>query len=109
MDPWKHGTRYEDTRTEPRDDNENPQEAIDRLLAALSDLKDFGSGWANKAGAITIPAAARLELELPAMAHWHVLGSPALGVAILVGPRRTAVETLEFLLKPADDPSESDQ
>jgi hypothetical protein len=26
------------------------------------------------------------------------MGSPELGIAILVGPRRTAVETLSFLL-----------
>jgi len=71
---------------------------VDQLAGALEDLKDFGTAWANKAGAITIPAPARSELDLQELAHWHVLGSPALGVAILIGPRRNAAETLEFLL-----------
>jgi len=68
------------------------------LLGALHDLKDFGTAWANKAGGITIPAPARAELGLETLAHWHVLGSPTLGIAILIGPRRNAAETLEFLL-----------
>ncbi len=84
-------------------DAKRDNDAVEQLLGALHDLKDFGTAWANKAGGITIPAPARAELELQALAHWHVLGSPALGVAILIGPRRNATETLEFLLSAGHD------
>jgi len=94
--------RYEGSRTEPTDDKRN-NDAVEQLLAGLPDLKDFGTAWANKAGAITIPAPARAELGLQVLAHWHVLGSPTLAVAILVGPRRNATETLEFLLNAGRD------
>lgn len=77
---------------------DDKRDGFEQLLGALHDLKDFGTAWANKAGGITIPAPARAELDLQALAHWHVLGSPTLGVAILIGPRRNATETLEFLL-----------
>jgi hypothetical protein len=94
--------RYGGSRTEPADDKRD-NDAAGQLLAGLPDLKDFGSAWANKAGAVTIPALARGELGLPVLAHWHVLGSPTLGVAILIGPRRNATETLEFLLSAERD------
>lgn len=94
--------QYEGSRTEPPDENRD-DDAVEQLLGALHDLKDFGTAWANKAGGITMPAAARAELELQALAHWHVLGSPTLGVAILIGPRRNATETLEFLLSAGRD------
>jgi hypothetical protein len=96
--------RYEGSRTEPPDEKHD-DDAVGQLLAGLHDLKDFGTAWGNKAGAITIPAPARAELGLPALAHWHVLGSPTLGVAMLIGPRRTATETLEFLLNLRRDPN----
>jgi hypothetical protein len=100
IDPWS--TRYEDGRTAPQDDNHD-DDTVEKLLAGLNDLRDFGTAWANKAGAITIPAPARAELGLPALAHWHVLGSPTLGVAMLIGPRRSATETLAFLLNAGRD------
>jgi hypothetical protein len=71
---------------------------VQALVAALGDLKDYGTGWATKSGSVTIPSQARTELSLPALSHWHVMGSPRLGVALLVGPRRKPLDTLEFLL-----------
>jgi bifunctional DNA-binding transcriptional regulator/antitoxin component of YhaV-PrlF toxin-antitoxin module len=65
-------------------------------------VQDYGTAWATKAGGVTIPAPARSELGLPEQSHWHVMGSPELGLAILIGPRRSAEETLRFLL---DGPS----
>lgn len=97
MDPWITSGCYEGRRTEG-DQHAYDDEAVQRLIAALPDLKDFGTVWVNKAGAITIPAPARAELGLGALDHLHVIGSPMLGVAIVVGPRRSARETLEFLL-----------
>jgi hypothetical protein len=64
----------------------------------MPDLKDFGSAWVTKSGAVTIPADARAELGLVPLAHLHVLGSPTLGVGVVVGLRRNAAETLAFLL-----------
>ncbi len=72
-------------------------------MRVLVDLKDFGTGWANKSGAITLPAQARQELGLPTASHWHVMGSPALRFAILVAPRQDARDTLEFLLRPEEE------
>ena len=68
------------------------------LIAAVDDLIDYGTAWANKAGGITIPAQARGELGLTSVSHWRIFGSPSLGIAILVGPRRTASDSLGFLL-----------
>jgi hypothetical protein len=45
-----------------------------------------------------MPVQARKELSLDTPAHWRVLGSPELGIALVIGPRRSAGETLEFLL-----------
>lgn len=72
------------------------------LLEALGDVEDYGTAWATKAGAVTIPAPARSVLGLPELSHWRVMGSPELSVAILIGPRRSAAETLSFLLSEPD-------
>lgn len=100
---------YEGSRTEPQDDIAY-QNAVDRLAEALHDLKDFGTAWASSAGGVTLPAGARKDLKLEPSAHWRVLGSPALGVAILIGARRNPTETLEFLLAagPGDEPATED-
>src|ERR1700679_2567801 len=90
-------------RTEPASATSQASPAA--LIAALADLIDYGIAWANKAGAITIPAQAREELGLASTAHWRIFGSPALGIAVLVGPRRTASDALGFLLE--EDPDES--
>jgi hypothetical protein len=74
-------------------------DAITLLAEALSELVDYGTAWANKAGAVTIPASARDELGLNSPDHWRVFGSPALGVALVIGPRRSPRESLEFLLR----------
>lgn len=99
---------YEGSRTEPQDDTPY-QNSVDQLADALHDLKDFGTAWANSAGGVTLPAVARKDLKLEPSTNWHVLGSPALGVAILIGPRRKPSETLEFLLAaaPANGPDDA--
>jgi hypothetical protein len=58
--------------------------------------------WVNQGGGMTVPAAARRELSLDTPGHWRLLGSPELGLALFVGPRRSAADTLQFLL--AADP-----
>ena len=73
--------------------------AVERLLAALPDLEDYGTAWANKAAGVTLPKPARDTLDLPIETHWRVMGSPGLGIAILVGPRRNATDSLRFLLE----------
>lgn len=98
---------YEGTRTDSPDDTTSDA-AAKQLMAALGDLKDYGTGWANKSGAVTIPAPARADLGLPVLSHWRVMGSPALGIAVLVGPRRSAPETLEFLLTAERDGTASE-
>lgn len=50
---------------------------------------------------MTMPASARKELTLDTPAHWRLLGSPELGLALVVGPRRSAADSLEFLLTDA--------
>ena len=50
-----------------------------------------------------MPASARKELALDAPAHWRLLGSPELELALLVGPRRSATDTLAFLLSDPPD------
>lgn len=87
-------SRYERLRTGTKTRNE----AIAELIAALPDLADYGTVAVNVGGGLTIPAAARRALDLETPAQWRVLGSPSLGVALVVGPRRSAAETLEFLL-----------
>lgn len=82
---------------------------MDEFLGALDDLRDYGTAWANKAGGLTIPAPARAELGLDESSHWHVMGSPMLGIAILVAPRRTARETLGFLLEGTESTSTRDR
>lgn len=94
MEPWR---AYEGRRTEAAHDIDDG-EAVRQLIAALPDLKDFGTAWVTKAGAVTIPANARAELGLSPLQHLHVLGSPSLGIAIVVGTRRNAADTLAFLL-----------
>jgi hypothetical protein len=73
--------------------------AAKELLSALADLEDYGTARATKNGAVTMPAQARAELGLPADTHWQVLGSPALGVAIVVGRPAQPSETLRILLE----------
>jgi hypothetical protein len=68
------------------------------FLDALEGLVDYGTAWANKAGAVTVPARAREALGLDSAADWHVFGAPPLGVAILVGPRRSARASLAAVL-----------
>lgn len=46
-----------------------------------------------------MPAQARKALGLPTNAHWHVFGSPELGVAIVLAPRQDPRKILEFLLR----------
>lgn len=53
---------------------------------------------------MTVPVAARKELDLDTSAHWRMMGSPELGVAFLVGARRSAAETLKFLLDDGETP-----
>ncbi len=69
----------------------------------MPDLTDYGTVSVNSGGGMTVPAAARKALALETPAHWRLLGSPELGLALIVGPRRSAADTLQFLLKnPAD-------
>lgn len=68
------------------------------LLDAMPDLEDYGTAWANRAYGVTIPKAAREKLELPAEANYHLMGSPGLRLALLIAPRRSTAETLQFLL-----------
>jgi hypothetical protein len=65
----------------------------------VPDLTDYGTVSVNPGGGMTVPAAARKALALKTPAHWRLLGSPELGLALIVGPRRSAADTLEFLLK----------
>jgi len=46
-----------------------------------------------------MPAEARNALGLPSQTHWRVFGVPRLGVAVIVGPRQGARESLDFLLR----------
>lgn len=64
----------------------------------MPDLTDYGTVWVNQGGGMTVPAAARKELALDTAAHWRLMGSPELGVSLLVGARRSVAETLKFLL-----------
>ena len=73
------------------------------LIDALGALSDYGTAWANKAGAITMPSQARRDLRLPTLSHWRVFGSASLGVAVIVGPRQSPEESLEFLLRAQPD------
>jgi hypothetical protein len=75
-----------------------------QLISALADLKDYGSLRSTAAGAITIPSVARDELGLPVKSQWQVMGSPALGVALLVARHTDPKETLEFFLRAQADP-----
>jgi hypothetical protein len=75
---------------------------IAAITATLSDLTDYGTASANKGGGLTMPAHARKELGLETPGHWRVLGSPELGIALVLGATRSPRETLEFLLG-ADD------
>jgi hypothetical protein len=72
--------------------------AAQGLLSALADLEDYGTARSTKTGAVTMPAQARSELRLPADAHWQVLGSPALGIAIVIGRPARPSDTLRILL-----------
>lgn len=107
--PFRHGflnswiqefkeSEYERLRTDTKTRNE----AIAELVAALPDLADFGTVTVNDGGGLTIPAAARRSLALETPAQWRVLGSPSLGLALVVGPRHSAAETLAFLLGDGD-------
>lgn len=91
-------SEYERIRTDTKTRNE----AIAELLAALPDLADYGTVTVNDGGGLTIPAAARRSLALETPAQWRVLGSPSLGLALVVGPRHSAAETLAFLLGTGD-------
>jgi hypothetical protein len=77
---------------------------VTQLISALQDLKDYGSLRSTASGAITIPSAAREELGLPAQSQWQVMGSPALGVALLVARHIDPKQTLDFFLRPRPDP-----
>ena len=81
--------------------NQKADSRVDEFLGALDDLRDYGTAWANKAGGLTIPAPARAELGiLDESSHWHVMGSPLLGIATSKLPARLRQEeTLGFLLK----------
>jgi hypothetical protein len=105
MDPWIHSVGGRRTETQNPQQSDEPASA---LLDALEDLTDFGSAWANKAGGMTMPSQARTALGLPALSHWHVFGSPSLGIAVVIGPRRSAREALEFLLG-AQPPGDGEQ
>jgi hypothetical protein len=74
------------------------------LINALVDLKDYGSLRSTASGAITIPSVARDELSLPVQSQWQVMGSPALGVALLVARHPDPKQTLEFFLRSQADP-----
>jgi len=52
---------------------------------------------------MTMPSEARRDLRVPALSHWRVFGSPRLGIAVIVGPRRDPRESLEFLLRSASE------
>jgi hypothetical protein len=73
------------------------------LINALVDLKDYGSLRSTASGAITIPSVARDELGLPVHSQWQVMGSPALGVALLVARHIDPKQTLEFFLRTQAD------
>ena len=77
--------------------------AVEQLLAALDDLVDYGTAWSNREGGITVPARARDALGLPKLENWRIFGSPELGIAILLGPRRSAHESLAFSLSREPD------
>ena len=98
LDSGIQETGYERLRT----DTNTRNEAIAELVAALPDLADYGTVTVNDGGGLTIPAAARRSLGLGTPAQWRVLGSPSLGLALVVGPRRSAAETLAFLLRGGD-------
>lgn len=84
-------------RTEQSD--ADGRDARSDLLDALADLVDYGTVAASNSGNITMPAQARRELDLPDGSQWRIFGSPNLGVALVVGPRSTPREALEFLLR----------
>lgn len=86
----------------PQPRAQTTSDAISLLVDALTELVDYGTAWANKAGAVTIPAPARDELGLTSPDHWRVFGSPALGVALVIGPRRSPRDSLEFMLRSPD-------
>jgi hypothetical protein len=71
---------------------------VQELLSALGDLADYGTARATKNGTVTMPVQARSELGLPPEAHWHILGSPELGVAIVVGRPEEPSDTLRVLI-----------
>jgi hypothetical protein len=98
LDSGIQESEYERLRT----DTKTQDEAIAELIAAVPDLADYGTVTVNKGGGLTIPAAARRSLRLETPAQWRVLGSPSLGLALVVGPRRSAAETLAFLLGDGD-------
>lgn len=83
-----------------------PAAPATQLINALHDLKDYGSASANASSAITIPSAARDDLGIPAQSQWQVMGSPALGVVLLVARHASPRETLDFLLRARPEPGD---
>jgi hypothetical protein len=98
LDSWIQELPYEGRRTESTD----RAKAIATLAAALPDLTDYGTVRVNDGGGLTLPAPVRRELGFHTPGHWRVLGSPELGVALLVGVNRSPAETMAFLLGEAD-------
>jgi hypothetical protein len=49
---------------------------------------------------------ARNELNLPAQSEWQVMGSPALGVVLLVARQASPEQTLDFFLRARQEPTD---
>jgi hypothetical protein len=69
------------------------------FLDAVPDVREYSTVAVSGNGQVTVPKTARSELGLVESQHFYIYGSPTLGLAFLVGQRKSPRELLGLMLE----------